>query len=367
MQEPSLQDVYEALWSLVEPGATIAELAQRRALHGLGYVVAAATENGLRPASVDQAAGICRQLIIEAARQFEEAPDSHDRPNEARAVQELLGLRPGAATRTAAVRRAACADWLHMSKAAVADSRSGKNRYEKLIERLADVIFTTESGYQLELIRQSIRAHRRPAETLLSVAWVERFEDYYRAWSPATGLHWDVMLAVEAHQEGNDQRFQRYAYQSLHFYTKYMRAVDRFEEEHGGLWLFPSVVDEMRIASAVWEIGAATPFIPLENSRMRLAVVSGELSPFVAWLQEDGADLSEKWTGWLKECSCEPVRDDGSVNCPVHLVLRAARVFYEGVDRQWDEIADWYKVERPPSTTDPRDGHWREAPGTRHQ
>jgi hypothetical protein len=196
---------------------------------------------------------------------------------------------------------------------------------------------------------------------------VQRFENYYRVWTPVSGLRWDIILAVEAHRNGNEERSQRYAYQSLYFYAKFRRAIARFVEEHGGLWLFPSVVDETRIANAVWEIGGGAPFIPVEDSRLKLAAASGELSPFVAWLQDDGSDLLDRWAAWLKECLCKSVRGDGRKRCPVHVSLRATRDFYEGVNRQWDEIADWYKIDRPPSEPDAIGGRWREAPGTRNR
>jgi hypothetical protein len=365
MQEPNLQDVHDALWSLIEPGATIQAIGRQRTLHQLGYVVAAVTENGLRTVTVDQAAGCFRELLIEATAQLEDRPDSPDPPNDARAAQELLGLRPGLSTRTPAARRARCADWLATSVAAAADRRGGKpSRYEKLVGSLAEVVFSAESHYQLEQIRQALREHRRPSESLLSVNWVDRFESYYRIWTPIARFEWDAVTALVALRDERLDRFRRNAYEALFNFARYRVALGGFVAERGGLWLLPSVLDEQPIADAVWKIAAAAPFIRLEEARLRAAATSDDLVAFSAWLESEGQDLSDRWTAWLESCPCRRVRHHGRKSCNVHKAIRQARVYVEGINRQWDEIADWYRIERPASDIGPQgDADWQVAPG----
>lgn len=353
MNPLTLQDVSDALWSLVQPTASIDAIAKLPVLPRLNHVVAYATEDGLRDASVDQLAGAFRALLVDQhAPTLAEEPTSANPPNQAKAVLSLLGLAPGTGSMSVTKRKTKFADWMAMSLSTAKDGRGGKpTHFQRQVQLLADAVFAAEMQYELDKTRQRLRERRRPSDTALGVDWLARFEDYYRLWSALSGLVLDLRLALRDTRASHDADARHMMDQSLWFFVCFLAELDAFSRKRGGLWLLPTrrPADESALADSLWLISKASPFRRLEESELRVLYRNTdprEVSVFLPALERSASTLRRNWHTWVQTCTCRDVKH-GNKRCRVHQVIRQGALYNDLVDSYWDELADWYEFERP--------------------
>jgi len=126
---------------------------------------------------------------------------------------------------------------------------------------------------------------RHPADTRLAVAWVERFEAYYRIWTPVYALKADLEAALATYNmEPSDhlpwdpqsveafdpvKEAQGYARSALYWYARFLLAEKRFIDERGGMWLFSEPKVEEVVTDAVYRIGWHNPINEENDSWLR--------------------------------------------------------------------------------------------------
>src|SRR5947209_2289942 len=103
-----------------------------------------------------------------------------------RAASILYGLTPGTRGDSPATLRQDAAD-----EFGVGFSR-WRNHWERLVVgQVADLILGACHEHQMRLTHLALE-RRAPASSRLAVAWVERFEAYYRLWTPIYALGADL-------------------------------------------------------------------------------------------------------------------------------------------------------------------------------
>lgn len=242
-----------------------------------------------------------------------------------------------------------------------------RKRYEgELLIRLAEDLVATDSVYR------SRRAHeiQRPAaaESRLKINWLERHEAYRRIWSPVAALRADLLILLDYLRENRDAGIELEAIDVdspvawpdiadrgmnlLWRRAQFTRELNRFVEEHGGLWLLSNPDKESQVAEAIFQIGYHGPFGSADDSwlRLRLAEATGEeLDPFInaVYADEAGTETLRSVLSWADQCRC-PLKGSGtpSASCEVHRWLAACDLYIRLIDDDWDEIADWYREQR---------------------
>lgn len=224
--------------------------------------------------------------------------------------------------------------------------------YEPMvIEQLAEAVLGSAHDHKLRLGRLNLEA-KAPVHSRLAVSWVERFEAYYRLWTPLSGLYGDVeayyssQLEVEApewwqpEEDGDewDPQFQAEGYGrfALFHFTRFLSAKERFVRRYGGLWLVADQESEDLIANAVHQVGWQSPFNEQDDSWLRSAGAdtAAELDPFLKELagSEVGRGIHTEWQDWLRDCRCEQLQTDGRATyvhggCRPHQTASQARLY----------------------------------------
>jgi hypothetical protein len=123
--------------------------------------------------------------------------------------------------------------------------------------------------------------HRHPADSRLAVQWVERFEAYYRIWTPAYALAANLEAAVKTRRDEPAEHLpwdpdsaepydpldqaDGYGRYALYAYAQFQLEVKKFMTRHGGLWLLSDVDVEQQVADAVYRIGWHNRLIRIEG------------------------------------------------------------------------------------------------------
>jgi hypothetical protein len=240
------------------------------------------------------------------------------------------------------------------------------------------------------------------------VAWVERFEAYYRIWTPIIALGGDLTAyrstLIEADRpydrepgtEGPDdpgytQEVQAdgYARQALYQYACFEWELKQFIQRYGGLWLFSDAATETAVSSAIYRIGwHVTPFNERDQSWLRSTIADsrgGELHHFLDLLDRTsiGQATNLEWQQWVGTCRCQwelgsvPVEGDRleyfptsahhdgiEPACQMHQVIAACGSYCDLIDQDWHRIADWYHLgDAPRRGVSPEGlyGEWRRS------
>ncbi|MDQ2838954.1 MAG: hypothetical protein M3Y42_12905 [Actinomycetota bacterium] len=82
--------------------------------------------------------------------------------------------------------------------------RFKKAHEPQLLEQVAEGVLALCRNQQLRQTRLQME-QRHPADSRLAVQWVERFEAYYRVWTPAYALAVNLEAAIH-HPPGGTQR-----------------------------------------------------------------------------------------------------------------------------------------------------------------
>lgn len=328
------------------------------------------------------------------------------------AAEYLLGLAPGTGRWSLTRRRAEAASLLLLQP-----DTFRKKPEQLLLDDIAEHILELLHESGLRQARTAMEAKRHPADSRLAVQWVERFEAYYRLWTPAYALAADLEAALETYCEpvsehppwdpGNptpyDPVYQGdgYALQALYHYAHFKLEEKRFMSRHGGLWLASSVEIEQQIADAVYRIGWHNSFNEKDDAWLRrhladarreetdhfLGVVMS-LSKGVRVVAELIA-LARQGVKWKIEANplprlggnipeelrvsgetiAEALTEEELSQTQVGQTMRAARDYVRLIDEDWVRIADWYRPGSTPrrgvSGMDLYDSHLKRQTGPR--
>lgn len=203
---------------------------------------------------------------------------------------------------------------------------------------------------------------RHPADTRLAVAWVERFEAYYRLWTPIYALGSDLKVALRTYREEPSDHLpwdphsevpfdpvkeaQGYARSALYWYANYKLELKRFMKERGGLWLFSNVEIESEIRDAVFRVGWHNPINEEDDSWLRRKLADSrheEAEHFYRALEgsSDGERIHATWQKFVLEGFERAVTGEVTHN-PAVRTIKACECYCDSVDQDWLKIADWY-------------------------
>ncbi len=342
-------------------GATVAAVASQAELMTLTCVVAEASDQGRATPPLDVVAGVVVLFLEEAADSLEEQPHAGTEPNRAAAARAALGLEPGTQGKPLRGRRGqtgrvgTIARWLVYEPASLFKTRQdGSTPFDALIHDIAEHLLRREVAFRVGEQRLAQRARRPPLESAMRVDWLARFERYYAIWSYIAGVRNDVTVGLARLRSDAAAEADYFVHKSLYHYAGFLAELESFTREHGGLWILPDPKVEQTVADAVWMIRDPTPLTEIDESVLRLAIGGWqEIATFVQATHTDAAlrGLVEIWRGWLSSCRCEDLERPDS-DCLPHQCLSWSTTFMSALDTQWDLLADWYEIPRPPSTVD---------------
>jgi hypothetical protein len=354
--------ITDAVRTLAEnQGATARAVASQADLMALGCVVAEASDHGRTTPPLDVVAGVVVLFLEEAADSLEEQPHAGTEPNRAAAARAVLGLEPGTQGKPLRGRRGqtgrvgTVARWLVYEPASLFKQRQdGSTPFDALIQDIAEHLLRREIAFRVGEQRLAQRARRPPLESAMRVDWLARFERYYAIWSYVAGVRNDVTVGLARLRSDTPAEADYFVRKSLYHHATFLAELEGFTRERGGLWVLPDPKAEQMIADAVWMIRDPTPLTEVDESVLRLAIGGWqEIATFMQATHTDTAlrGLVETWQDWMGSCRCEDLGHPGS-GCPVHQCLRWTATFMSTLDTQWDLLADWYEVPRPPSAVD---------------
>jgi hypothetical protein len=363
MSGQSKAGIAAAIQALAEDhGATIEAVSSQAGLMALGCVVAEAGDSGRSVPALDVVAVVVVLLLEEAADSLEEHPEATTVPNRAAGARAALGLYPGTqgkplrGLRGSPGRLGVIARWLvYQPESLFKPRKDGRSPFGALIEDMAEYVVRREVAHLVSEQRLAQQVRRPPLESAMGVDWLPRFERYYAIWSYVSGLRYDVELAVISSRNDNSDEADYYTRKSLWHYGCFARELEGFTRQRGGLWITPDLKAEQTIADAVWMLRKPTPLTELDESSLRIAVVSfDEMAAFIPATHTDTEllRLTDLWRTWIESCECaNPKRP--RKRCAVHQSTSWAAAFMDALNQQWDLLADWYDVPRPQSVVDP--------------
>jgi hypothetical protein len=296
------------------------------------------------------------------------------------AASALLGLERGLRGASPVERREAAADALGMS------SETFRTRHQKVVlSSIADQVLALVHEHEMRSTHEQL-SRRHPAESRLAVEWVQRFEAYYRIWTPVFALGADLtayrgtMLEEDRPYGGNgdvgphgemytqEMQAEGYAQSAIYYYARFAWELAQFMTRHGGLWLLSDGETETAVTDAVYAIAwHITPLNERDESFLRSVLQDTRGQEMHGFLQllgrtDIGQETYAEWLDWLGSCQCKweggetteaehfPTRTnhEGILGtCQVHRVIEACGTYCDLIDRDWRRIADWYHLDDP--------------------
>lgn len=272
------------------------------------------------------------------------------------AAEYTFGLVQGTKLWSATERRKAAA-----KAQGVSTERFRKGYEGLLIEQMAEGILAACHERKMREARVNLE-RRHPADSRLAVQWVERFEAYYRIWTPIYHLAADLEAAVHSRREEPneyppwatdsdepyDQELQALGYgrYALYAYAAYQLELHKFMSKHGGLWLLSDHEVEQQVADAVYRIGWHNPMNEDDDSWLRRTLADArhqesEHFHHVVLASHTGQDLYREWQEYVASCEC-PAAEQGQSGCQVHQTITACKEYCALIDEEWLKVADWY-------------------------
>lgn len=288
----------------------------------------------------------------------------------------LLGLEPGTrADSPAQLRRESAERW------GVSEARFRRDPQNLILSQLAESVLRRVHVHRARLAHLNLE-RRLPTTSRLAIAWLERFESYYRVWTPVSGLAADLSayrhtLIEEGRPydrppstEGPDdpgycQEIQAAGYltSALWHFTNYLVEVDRNLNRFGGMWLLSDAQAEQDLADAVYRISWHSPNNERDDSYLRLLhdQAKGELHLFRRLLETDriAAATEVEWHDWAADCACTWTTNDEADQerypthrhhpgidrkCQLHAIVAACADYCALLDDDWNRVADWYRL-----------------------
>lgn len=342
--------------------------------------------NAIRKHSHSQIRRLELPALMEAARIVDMADDEMDGPAAISAVlrtaldtfgggatqeaaEYLLGLYPGSQIWPEGRRQKEAAEILELS----VETFRKKPRADMLAQ-IAEAILERCHDARLRSARVDMEQRRHPADSRLAVQWVERFEAYYRIWTPAYALAEDLEAAIDTYLEepsehppwapesdqpyDRDRQAQGYGHSALYRLTEFWLELRRFKSRHGGLWLLSDAQVEQDVADAVYRIGWHNDLSDGDESFLRRLLADSrheEVEHFWNVLQgfPRGMEINRRWQEMIRQ-GVGLTTEEEKAKSQVWLTIAACRDYCRLIDEDWLRIADWYR--EAPQMTEPLSG-----------
>lgn len=346
---PDYESVVQELRLIRERGLVDLRRLKPPTLTEVARLAGLVTSDDAIPAAIED-------VLRQAADIFGGGPDQD-------VAEYTFGLAPGWRLRPASARRA---------QAALTQGMARKEPERHIIEQMAEGVLGVAREAALRQTRLDIENRRHPADSRLAVQWVERFEAYYRIWTPVSGLEADLRAAIQLSREepadhvpwdpnsaeafDPDEYVNMYLTNALCHYTRFRLELRRFEGRHGGLWLLSDADVEQQVADAIYRIGWHNNILEEDDAWLRRHLGDArheEDDHFVHLLASTttGTMIHRKWQAYGRTCTCQDLEHGDGPQCQVHMTIAACDDYMRLIDEDWMRIADWY---RPGST--PRRG-----------
>jgi hypothetical protein len=245
------------------------------------------------------------------------------------------------------------------------------------VAQVAEEILKLCHEHRLRLERVKLE-RRHPADSRLAVQWLDRFEAYYRIWTPTSRLGEDLLAAITTRREpdlshppwnpdgsdedwnGPEDQARGYVRGALYAFAWFELELKRFTVRHGGLWIFSDPEVEQEIADSIYKIARYTTFNTEDDSWLRRTLAQSQFEEELSFVQllrntVIGPSVHQEWQAFAASCHCEN-DDHPNSECRVHAMIKACQRYCELVDQEWYKIADWYhpnsKPRRPVSGAD---------------
>lgn len=273
-------------------------------------------------------------------------------------AEYLLGLAPGTALWPPGRRQAKAAELYGVGVDAFR-----KKPQRELIDYLGEVILGLCQEAGMRRTRVEMEQRRSPADSRLAVQWVERFEAYYRIWTPVYALAANLGAALETYThepadhypwdpDGEDSyepewHARGYARSALYNFAQYHLELKRFMSRYGGLWLASDTDVEHDIADAIYRIGWHNSFDDDDESWLRRQLADSrreETEHFwnIVRSFKDGLRIHNRWQDFVLQ-GVDLTSDEQKASSQVWLTIAACQDYTRLIDEDWLRIADWYR------------------------
>jgi hypothetical protein len=222
--------------------------------------------------------------------------------------------------------------------------------------------------HEQRLRAERVKLERRhPADSRLAIQWLDRFEAYYRMWTPISRLGEDLKAAIATRREpetehppwdpegtepgnedwkGQADQARGYVRGALYAYAWYKLELQRFMVRHGGLWIFSEAEVEQEIADCIYKISWYTTFNTEDDSWLRRLLAQAQFEEELSFVEllramPIGPSVHQEWQEFAASCRCED-NEHPKDDCRVHALIRACERYCQLVDEEWYKIADWY-------------------------
>ena len=304
-----------------------------------------------------------------------------------RTATVLLGLDPNTFDLAPHLLREEAAEIYGVSR-----ERFRREPQTAVLETVADLILELCFAHRARLARLSLE-QRQPADTRLAIHWLERFEAYFRIWTPVYALGADLTAYRETliqsdqqwehliEKRGEPQYTRKmqadgYAQFALFHFAAVLSARQHFMVRYGGLWLLSSATAEVNARDALQGLISPTAMNERDHSWLQIQFnqAAGEMHDFIIKLKavRVGTATLQEWADWVDLCNCRwaPRNVDPTVeyfpsarynaeidsDCLVHQTVESANRFCTIIENEWLKIADWYGgTPIPVDNTDGRD------------
>ncbi len=304
------------------------------------------------------------------------------------AASYLFGLVQGTRGRTPTELRNLAADCYEMKA-----ENFRKSKEPTVIEQTAEQVLALCREDNLRVARSKME-RREPADSRLAVQWVERFEAYYRIWTPVIALggdlaayrstlneperRWDLPdepgrrldpMSLETEHYTQEYQAEGYIRFAMFRFAQVLWELRQFMIRHGGFWLLSDSETETAVTDAIYRISWHSPNNERDDSWMRTVYskADGELHTFQHFIETTtlGSATHREFQEWAAQCQCTwdegrssdargsyfaTAKTDAAINeiCSLHQVIEACSDYCELIDVDWTKIADWYRIEGRP-------------------
>lgn len=347
---PDFDTVVQELRTIRERGLANLRHIRPKALTAVAQQAGLITSDDTAPAAIED-------VLRQAADIFGGGSDQD-------VAEFTFGLASGWRMRPASARRDQAAKTYGISP------DSFRKEPERLvIEQMAEGVLAVAREAAMRQTRLAMEQRRHPADSRLAVQWVERFEAYYRIWTPVSGLAGDLRAAIDLYRQEPSEHLpwdpdsaepfdpvdyaQTYMTSALCHYTRFKLELKRFNVRHGGLWLLSDADVEQKVADAVYRIGWHNNLLEEDDSWLRRNLGDArqeEDDHFVHLLASTtmGTAIHRKWQQLGRDCRCTDIEHGDGPECQVHSTIAACDDYMRFIDDDWMRIADWYRPESKP-------------------
>lgn len=280
------------------------------------------------------------------------------------AAEYSLGLARGTALWSSGQRRESAAE-----RFGVVPETFRKKPERDLLGQVAEAVLALCHDAALRRARVAMEERRHPADSRLAVQWVERFEAYYRIWTPVYSLAANIEAALETYthepadhapwQPADDPDAQPYdpshqarAYSRAALYNvaQYLLELKRFLSRHGGMWLLSDADAEQQAADAIYRIGWHASYEEDDEAFLRRHLADArheEVDHFwnVIRAFPDGLRIHDDWQTLIQSGAGLTEETDKQHN-QAWLLIQACHDYTLLIDEDWMKIADWYRSPR---------------------